>query len=272
MPSLFPGMDPFLEHPAYWLDFHATFINYWREAIADKLPVHYEASLGERVYLVEHDPEARKLGYPDLAVTQSETRVPSRSPARTATATLEPVTIPLIIPEGPRQAYIEILYQPDRSLVTALELLSPTNKEGDGRAEYLAKRRALLNQKVSVGELDLLQGGRRVSLEKPLPPADCYYLLARADQRPDCQVYFWSLRQPLPRLPIPLRDPDPDLLIDLGAVFTTAYDRGRFGRRLNYLGPLPVRLPARDKSWVQSVLRKTREPAKPKGPRKRPRR
>jgi hypothetical protein len=33
MPSPFPGIDPFLEGPAYWSDFHATFINYWREAM-----------------------------------------------------------------------------------------------------------------------------------------------------------------------------------------------------------------------------------------------
>lgn len=221
--------------------------------------------------MIEHDPEARKLGYPDLAVTQSGTTVPAQTLASAGgTATLAPVTIPLTIPEGPRETYIEILYQPDRSLVTALELLSPTNKEGDDRGDYLAKRKALLYQKVHLGELDLLSGGKRLPLEKPLPPADCYCLLCRADQRPDCQVYFWSLRQALPRLPVPLRDPDPDLLIDLEAVFTTAYDRARFGRRLNYQGPLPAHLSTKDRSWAQTVLRRKQEP-KPKGPRKRPR-
>lgn len=269
MTSPFPGMDPFLEHPAFWMDFHSRFINCWCEAVAAKLPPRYEASLGERVYLVEHDPEARKLGYPDVGVSQSEIRVPAARSARGAgVATLEPITIPLSIPEGPRETYIEILYQPDRSLVTALELLSPTNKEGDGRGAYLEKRRALLYQKVHLGELDLLSGGRRLPLDKPLPPADCYYLLSRADHRPDCQVYFWSLRQPLPRLPVPLHDPDPDILIDLEAVFTTAYERGRFQKRLNYQGPLPAHLRAADKTWAQSVPRK-KEPAKPKGRQKR---
>ena len=37
MSSPFPGMDPYLENPAFWPDFHFTFINYWREAIADAL-------------------------------------------------------------------------------------------------------------------------------------------------------------------------------------------------------------------------------------------
>jgi Protein of unknown function (DUF4058) len=265
----FPGMDPFLEQPAYWLDFHSRFINCWCEAIADALPPQYEASLGERVYLIEHDPEARKLGYPDLAVTHDETTVTASMPGSAArTITLKPVTIPLTILEGPREAYIAILYQPDRSLVTTLELLSPTNKDGPGRIEYLAQRKALVYQKVHLVELDLLSAGKRLPLERPLPPADCFYLLSRGDQRPDCQVYSWTLRQPLPCLPVPLRDPDPDLLIDLGAVFTTAYDRGRFGRRLNYRGTLPTHLRAEDRKWVEALLANKEQP-KPKGQRPR---
>lgn len=162
MKSPFPGMNPYLEHPAYWSDFHSRFINAWCEAIADTLPPQYEATLGERVYVIEHEPEARKLGFPDVAVT---------------------------IHEGPREAYIEILHQPDRSLVAALELLSPANKEQPGRTEYLAKRRALIFQNVHLIELDLLFGGRRLPLQDPLPPADYYYLVSRGDRRPDCQVY-----------------------------------------------------------------------------------
>jgi hypothetical protein len=191
MISPFPGMDPFLENPAYWSDFHFTFINYWREAIADALPANYEASLGDRVYLIEHDPEERKLGFPDVALTHAELSAePACGPI--SAATLEPVTIPLTILEGPRETYIEILHQPDRTLVAVLELLSPANKEQPGRTEYLAERRALLHQKVHLVELDLLVGGRR--LEKALPAADYYYLVSRSEQRPDCQVYHWTLR------------------------------------------------------------------------------
>jgi hypothetical protein len=246
-------MDPYLELPAYWSDFHFTFINYWREAIADVLPPEYEAALGERVYLVEHDPEARRLGYPDVAVTEGErSAAPPSRPA--SAATLEPVTIPLTILEGPRETYIEILHQPDRRLVAALELLSPANKEQPGRTEYLAKRQALLRQDVHLVELDLLLGGLRLPLQKPLPPADYYYFLSRADRRPDCQVYSWTLRDPLSTLPLPLRAPDPDVFINLATVFTTAYDRGRFRRRLPYQGPVPVFFLEATRLWVESML------------------
>ena len=169
-------------------------------------------------------------------------------------ATLEPVTIPLTILVGPRETYIEILHRPDRSLVAVLELLSPANKEQPGRTEYLAKRNALLYQQVHLVELDHLRGGRRPPLSKPLPPGDCYYLVSRAEQRPDCQVYAWGLRKPLPALPVPLRSPDPDLIIPLGSVFTTAYDRGRFQRRIDYRRPLPAHLRPDEKSWAASVV------------------
>jgi hypothetical protein len=245
-------MDPFLELPAYWSDFHFTFINYWREAIADALPPNYEAALGERVYLVEHDPEARKLGYPDVAVTDGE-HVGAGAGRLTGAATLEPVTIPLTILEGPREAYIEILHQPERRLVAALELLSPANKEQPGRTEYLAKRRALFYQDVHLIKLDLLLSGQRLPPQEALPAGDYYYLLFRADHRPDCNVYHWTLPEPLPTLPVPLRPPDGDIFINLAAVFATAYERGRFTRRLPYRKPLAEFL-ATKRPWVESVL------------------
>src|SRR5262245_47251803 len=53
MSQLFPGMDPYLEDPAFWADFHLTFIGCWREAIADQLPETYEARLDETIHLVQ---------------------------------------------------------------------------------------------------------------------------------------------------------------------------------------------------------------------------
>src|SRR5262249_54828459 len=110
----------------------------------------------------------------------------------------------------------------------------------------LAKRNALFYQQVHLVELDLLLGGRRMPVRGPLPPGDYYYLVARAEDRTEerleCQVYAWGLTDPLPRLPVPLRRPDRDVLIARAAVFTTAYARGRFARRLAYDRPCPAPL------------------------------
>ncbi len=114
----------------------------------------------------------------------------------------------------------------------------------------------VLYQRVHLVEFDLLMGGKRLPMQKQLPPGDYHYLVHRAEQRPNCQVYSWGLRQPFATLPVPLRAPHADITFDLAAVFTTAYDRGRFGRRLPYRGPCPAPLSDADRGWLDQNLRK----------------
>lgn len=254
MASPFPGMDPYLEDPANWSDFHSTFINYWRETLLQFLPPNYTARIGERVYLVEGPPFSQRLTNPDVAVERQPGA--GRPLPSTATATAmrrAPVTLPLLLADELSETYIEILHRPDRSLVAALELRSPSNKEEPGRSTYLAKRHALLQQNVHVVELDLLFGGRRLPLRVPLPAADYYAFVARADRRPDCDVYFWTLPEPLPSLPIPLRAPDADIYFDLKAVLELAYERGGYAREIDYSRP-PANLPDDRKAWVAELL------------------
>jgi hypothetical protein len=257
MASPFPGMDPYLEDPAFWPDFHHRFIEVWCEAVADQLPEHYEARLTESVNLVQMSPELIKLIYPDIAVTRK--RRPSRAKAQeAATLVLEPVTIPHEFLEEVRQSRIEILQRPNRKLIGVLELLSPTNKKGDGYVEYRAKRKAVLAQKAHLVELDLLVGGKRLPLSRPLPAGDYYTLVSRADKRPNCDVYTWTVRQPLPTIPIPLKAPDADVRIDLGKVFEITYARGRYAPSLAY-GKTPVApLQQADAQWAKALSARRR--------------
>jgi hypothetical protein len=254
MKSPFPGMDPFLEDPGFWPDFHSTFIHSWREHIAERLPDHYHASIGERSYLLEEWPEQAKLAGPDVAVTHARGLKGPRQKRNSGAATLEPVTIPVTVLDAPRELYIEILHQPDRVLVAVLEMLSPGNKEEPGRGAYLAKRNALFYQNVHMVELDLLLKGQRLPLAKPLPTADYYYLVGHAARRPDCDVYYWNLQDPLPTLPLPLLAGDPDILCDLEEVFSTAFKRGRYRPLLRYGKPLPARMSAAKVKWIKETL------------------
>src|SRR5262249_60841973 len=86
MPSPFPGMDPYLEDPPFWSAFHASFITYWRNALNDCLPDHYEARIDEKVHLVEVAPTRRELVEPGVVITRHKPpRVASLAPARVAT-------------------------------------------------------------------------------------------------------------------------------------------------------------------------------------------
>jgi hypothetical protein len=242
MPNRFPGVDPYLESQGFWPDFHASFITYWRDALAEQLPENYEARIDERVNLVQLPPRTiqriQRIA-PDVVVSHRESAT-ALAPPPAGVATMEPVTIPLVIDEEvERETYIEILHRPERSLVAVLELLSPSNKEEPGRAAYLMKHYALLRHSIHLVELDLLLGGQRLPLEKPYPPGDYFALISREDRRPDCQVYSWTVQQPLPSIPIPLKTPDPDIWIDLGEVFAITYDRGRYARSIDYTSPPP---------------------------------
>jgi hypothetical protein len=261
MASPFPGMDPYLEDSAFWSDFHSTFVHCWREAIADALPDDYEASIDERVYLVETDPEVRKLIKPDVAVSSANGGGSARK-ATGGVATLEPVSLPLEVMDGVTELYIEILQRPELSLVAVLELLSPANKENPGRTEYLSKRNEILRRNVHLVEFDLLRGGQRVPSPRPLPDGDCFYLVSRADHRSECQVYAWKLPHVLPSLPVPLRQPHADLIVDLAQVFTTAYERGRFGRRLRYDRPCPAQLSDQQRAWAAEVVSRVTQASK----------
>lgn len=253
MPSPFPGMDPYLEDPAFYADFHSTFVGCWREAIAEALPENYDARLDESINFVQMSPDVIKLIYPDIAVSRQPKRTKRPRSKGSGTMLLEPVHIPQEFLDEIRQTRIEILHRPDRTLVAILELLSPFNKSGDGFDKYRAKRATILGQKVHPIELDLLLGGSRLSFLKPLPSADYYAFITRAEDRQNCEVYRRGLRDLLPTNPIPLRAPDPDIAVSIKQVFDITYERGRYARSLFYTQPPMAPMSRKDAHWAASL-------------------
>jgi hypothetical protein len=245
-------MDPYLEDPAFWQDFHRSFITYCRDALLDSLPDAYEARIDEQVRLIEHNEERITTRLPDVAITRHSN--PGKARAITSTgsiATLEPVIIPMPIQaEEVRESWIEILHRPDRSLVTVIEVLSPANKNGMGYWEYRNKRLNLLEQRANRVELDLLLRGRRNELRNPLPEGDYYAYVVRAQTRTSVDVYAWSLRNPLPTIPVPLKLPDPDIGLNIAEVFAVTYERGRYRRSLPYQAPPQVPLEGESMKWA----------------------
>lgn len=239
MAHSFKGIDPYLEAQGYWRDFHNRFLTYCAEFLADALPTNYEARIDEQMTLLSSGFEevALRKAIPDVGILRSGQGEPAAAPG--GIATLEPITIELPVLEEVREAWIEIYRHPGRELVTVIELLSPSNKEQPGRELYLAKRSALLVQQVHLVELDLLLSGQRLPMRRPLPNGDYYALVSRRDRRPKSDVYFWRRDDELPKIPVPLKAPDPDVALDLAAVFSTAYDRGRYAKSIDYSQPIP---------------------------------
>jgi hypothetical protein len=254
--SPFPGMDPYLEGPAQWSDFHSTFIHALREAIGDLLPEPYFACVTELVMMVTPELPSRRSVEPDVLVGRDRYAIGTPGGSESQTAVLEPLTLENIELLDPyTEPFIEILRLPDFEPVTVVELFSPTNKYGEGRGAYADKRNRLLRTPVNLFEIDLIRAGPRLRLSRPVPDDDYLCYISRANHRPACEVYSWSIRQQLPVLPVPLRAPDADIHVDLAEAFRVAFSRGKYGRFIDYSqSPPPPAFDERDSEWVRQIV------------------
>src|SRR5437762_232830 len=125
MPSPFPGMDPYLEHPGWWPDFHATFITNLCYAIRRLLPKHYAVRIETNLRMIDVEGDDSEQFRPDLSVTQRRSPV-SAPGSRSDPPSLEPVIMEMK-PETleVRERRITVQQLPTRSVVTVVEMLSP---------------------------------------------------------------------------------------------------------------------------------------------------
>ena len=255
MPSPFPGMDPFIESQR-WKDFHTTFITVIREMLMPRVRPRYVVDVEEYVYLAREDEDPDRLLEPDLALIDTDRDwVASPRSAGSAAVAIKPVLHTVSVPKRFRQAFLTIRNRESQNVVTVIELLSPWNKTaGEGQTEYLVKRSNVFCTPAHLVELDLLRGGRRLATREPLGPADYYVFLCRKERLPRIEVYGWTLRQPLPAIPIPLAGEDPDVELDLQAAFTMTYDRGGYDYALDYRRAVEPPLEPATAEWARSLI------------------
>lgn len=187
---------------------------------------------------------------------------PAHSPSPAATSKRSgcaPVEVELDIAVPGRQVYLEITEVATDRLVTAIELVSPSNKRPGhrDRIRYLRKRDSYLASEVHFIEIDLLRGGERWAAGRG-PDGAYRILLSHADRRPRAQVWSIGLREPLPTVPVPLLPEDPDVDLPVQAALDAAYDGGGYRRFVRHDGPVPAPpLTEEDLSWVRKCLGRT---------------
>jgi hypothetical protein len=247
-------MDPYLERPEVWSDFHHTLITFIRHALKPLLKPRYVAVIEDRLYVVEAERPIR----PDVSIMRSS--APARPPG-TGTAMLEPDAPAVFVLEREtiREPTIHIL-EPTvgNRLVTAIEVLSPTNKTaGPGRTSYLQKREEFWENGANLVEIDLLHEGPntvRVSTEKLaiLPPWRYLVAVTRCEP-PRQEVYAFPLQNRLPRVAIPLSEA-PDVVLDLPVPFAQSWEDGPYPDALFYGSPPPGKWTAEEIAWCEERL------------------
>jgi hypothetical protein len=262
MPSPFPGMDPYLEHPALWPGVHQRLITYLGDTLNAVLPPQYVADIGERLYVVE---PAHTI-YPDVVVHEQPpvgSQPTPESPAVSIAVDSDPPWVLTIEPVEMREVFVHIVSVADASrVITAIEVLSPSNKASGspGKELYQSKQRELLASQTHLIEIDLL---RRGSHTVAAPQAyleqqgtwDYLICLHRGGEGQRYEIWARSLRERLPRIRVPLSEGDSDLVLDVQAIFTRCYDEGAYERRINYEGEPQPPFSTEDTEWAHELLR-----------------
>jgi hypothetical protein len=252
VPSPFPGLDPYLEHPTLWPGVHNGLIAALQLALAPQLRPRYYVAIEERLYITEPDQRVF-VGRPDLAVVGHPEVEAGLQPAPSASSVLA-VQVPL--PDEVRETYIEVRETGTDYVVTVLEILSPTNKRlGRGRRLYEDKRMEVLASTTHLVEIDLVRAGEPMPITGYGSASDYRILVSRGDCRPNATLYAFGVRQPIPLFSLPLKPGDQEPTVDLGRILQDLYDRASYDLRLNYTGDPDPPLPSVEVAWADQLLR-----------------
>jgi hypothetical protein len=236
MPSPFPGMDPYLEDLELWHDARHWFISATAEQLQPQLNRRgYFVVIESRVWFEK--PEL--MFFPDVALLKSQ-RLRSTSAESTGGTMVadEPVRLQALENEI-REDYLEIYDSETRKLITGIEIVSPSNKaDSKARRMYVRKRKKRWAAEVNLVEIDLLRAGKplvrlpKAVLEK-IQPGGYVINVLRVDSL-EYEFYPRDLRSRLPRVGIPLRPDEPDVVLDIQAALARVYEEGAYQLRIDY--------------------------------------
>lgn len=213
----FPGMDPYLEDPAWWPEFHRLLVACLYEGILSDLAPRYRCAVGLRRYSVA----------PSSGAEERE------------------------------EAYLEIRQRSDDRLVTLVDVVSPADKStATGRQAVQEHRQQAQDSGANVVEIDLLlQGQPLIDYEREgLPKWDYAVTVARATHPKRYEIYTATLQKRLPRFRLPLASDDRDTVLDLQASFAHCYAKGNYLGRMDYSREPTVSLGEEESRWLGALL------------------
>ena len=262
MKSPFPGMDPFIEARGLWPDFHQRLMSRIADAVSAALPEQYVARLGHRTYIdrIEDDPESSEETHfePDVSVVQKIDGAIEHDFASMPAPRAEAGAILMhaAVADGEvKEAYLDIFdLNPDRRLITSVEVLSPANKRfrGTGWKQYRRKRDLLLKGRANLVEVDLLRRGRRHPMNEPWPESPYYVLVSKKWEAPACHVWPAFSTVALPDLRVPLDRGDGELVVPLQSCVAAVYASSHYERDIKYDERITPPLTDREQSLLMS--------------------
>jgi hypothetical protein len=237
-------MDPYLEDPALWPDFHDALAGEIRALLNRNLPEPYYAQLGvrEEIDIIGEGTTRRII--PDVAVRRSAGQEGTSLAILDSPRVEVDESFEVAVDDELREVnFVEIRdSRRKHEVITLIEILSPSNKHpGWDAQQYRQKRNEVFGSGTSLVEVDLLRTGDRSWLGAEVvqriadfdPSPEYVALVQRAWKRSSRLVfdlYPVPLNERLPVIGVPLREGDSESALDLQFAFQEAYDRGPYRR------------------------------------------
>jgi len=263
MSSPFPGMDPYLEQSNFWSSFHSRFVVAIADTLAPQLRPRYYVEVETRTYTDTPEQGELLVGIPDAVVlsvasTKRDPTTPTNTQTNQDTVALQlsPQSVTLPQPTLIQERYLEVREVGTDAVIAVIELLSPKNKRpGRGRTLYEDKRQLVFGSRSHFIEIDLLRAEAPLPMQGAIQLAHYHILVSRAEQRPQASLYAFTVRDRFPPFPLPLKQSDESLTVDLTASFQGVYDRAGYDLRIDYTQPPPPpAFSAEDQMWIQALL------------------
>lgn len=226
-------MNPYLEHPDRWSTVHNRLIVALADFLTPQLLPKYQVDIEKRVYQVVGI-NSLLVGRPDVTVQRPRNADPGASSNVVSASPSQPVKVAVPMMEEIREAYLEIKEAATQIVVTAIEILSPTNKRGEGRQKYEQKRQQVLNSHTHLVEIDLLRDGEPLPITGSVVSGDYRILISRSNTRPLADLYPFSLAAPIPLFPIPLQPGDEEPIVNLQTLLNQIYERSGYDYFIDY--------------------------------------
>jgi hypothetical protein len=257
MPTPFPGMAPYLERPGLWEQVHTGLIVGIQQYLAPRLSPRSYVAIEHRTYLaLTSHPEF--AGKPDgLIALPPPSRATSSIAVAEAPIEIRPLVGELPMPEEIVQRSLEIRDPLTAEVITVIELLSPSNKLAhQGREQYEQKRLKVLASTSHLIEIDLLRVGTPLPYTLPDNSASGDYriVISRASQRPKADIYLFTVRDPIPSIPVPLHPNEEEPRLPLNQLLHTLYDQAIYNLAINYHQPPQPPLNNADAAWATRLI------------------
>ncbi len=254
MNSPFPGMNPYLENPVLWSELHHRLISAIADEIEPNIPPQYRVGIEQRTYLSD-DSDSVLVGIPDVTIFSKQS-LPKPHSTTTQTSTSEGITVTMPMPENVTESYLEIREVGTGFVITTIEILSPKNKRaGEGKKAYELKRRQVLASLSHLIEIDLLRGGKPMSILEEVPITDYRIVVSKSQVRPQATLYGFNVQDKIPTFTLPLQPGDTEPILDLQSLLNKIYTRARFYLSIDYNQEPVPQLKGDDAIWLDTLLR-----------------